>query len=266
MSLKLFMGGRPHSDALGVGGATAPFERGKASARSHVRIDSIQPPMSQKECVWRDMLAELPHDLQGHVWGLYTEGLHDRYTARQQHAIHAANSLLAQVDALCDAPSRDYLLDWIAHMLKFPATKPSRAVVLIGEERGGMDMLLTLLSRLVPTLQTREPRRDVFGHRNLEMARLIVIDEPARLHMPSLKALLTEHRLTLREGRSIASQHRVMLTLPEPRASLEDARRFFPIHCTGGGSMEALRAVLTDALAMQALCKLLMDRPVPERF
>ena len=217
------------------------------------------------------MLAELPYDLQGHVWGLYTEGLKDRYTARQQRAIQAATSLLAQLDALCDVPSRDYLLDWIAHMLKFPTTKPSKAVVLIGEERGGMDMLITLLSRLVPTLQTREPRRDVFGHRNLEMAHLVgVIDEPARLHMPSLKLLLTDHLLAVREGRSkyvsIASQHRVMLTLLEPRASLEDARRFFPIHCTGGGSAAALHAVLTDALAMRALWQLLMARPVPERL
>ena len=156
----------------------------------------------------------------------------------------------------------------MAHMLKHPTAKPTRAVVLIGEERGGVDMLLMLLSRLVPTLQTREPRRDVFGHRNLEAARLVVIDEPARLHVPSLKALLADRRLALREaeGRSIASQHRVMLTLLEPRASLEDARRFFPIHCTGGGSAAALHAVLTDALAMRALWQLLMARPVPERL
>ena len=154
------------------------------------------------------MIAELPHDIQSHVWDLYTEALHDRYTARHQRAIEAATSLLAQVDVLCDHNSCTYLLDWIAHMLKIPSAKPSKAIVLIGDERGGIDMLLTLISRLVPTLQTRDPRRDVFGHRNLEMAQLIVIDEPTRLHMPSLKALLSETHLVLREGRSIASYHR----------------------------------------------------------
>ena len=46
--------------------------------------------------------------------------------------------------------SRDYLLDWMSHMLKHPTTKPTRAVlgavVLIGEERGGVDMLITLIT------------------------------------------------------------------------------------------------------------------------
>jgi hypothetical protein len=206
------------------------------------------------------------------VWDLYTEGLHDRHVARHQRAIEAATSLLAQINVLCDhVPSREYLLDWIAHMLKFPDAKPTRAIVLIGEERSGMDMLITLLSRIVPTLQTRDPRRDVFGHPTLGMAQLVVLDEPARLHMPSLKSLLHDQNLVVRDGRStsyrcIPSHHRTILTLPEPRASLEDGRRFVPIHCAGGQNTTALYDVLTDARAMHALCQLLMSRSVPERF
>ena len=212
------------------------------------------------------MITQLPHDLQHHVWDLYTGGLHDRYTARHQRAVAAAASLLAQVDLLCeDAPSRDYLLDWMAHMLRFPHAKPTRALVLIGEDRDGIDQLLILLSRLAPTLQTREPRRDVFGHRNLEMVRLIVLDNPARLHLPSLKSLVSNAAL-LSGDRVLPSYHRVVLVIPELRASLANNRRLVNIHCTRGGSEEALRDVLLDTLAMKALRQLLIDRPVPEHF
>ena len=214
------------------------------------------------------MIAQLPHDLQRRVWDLYTRGLRERYAARARRAI---DSLLAQMDP----PWREYLLDWMAHMLHFPHAKPHRALVLIGEERGGIDVLLALLSRLVPTLHTREPRRDLFarhGHfrHHLEMARLIVLDNPTRLntHIGWLKSLLRDREHLIRWPRAgftvMQSNHRIMLLLSEARAaelssvSLAE-HTFVNIHCSGGTG--AVHEALADTAALDALRQLLMSRP-----
>ena len=97
------------------------------------------------------------------------------------------------------------------------------------------------------------------------MVRLIVLDNPARLHLPSLKSLVSNAAL-LSGDRVLPSYHRVVLVIPELRASLANNRRLVNIHCTRGGSEEALRDVLLDTLAMKALRQLLIDRPVPEHF
>ena len=77
-------------------------------------------------------------------------------------------------------------------------------------------MLITLLSRLVATLQTHDPR-DVYGRRNAQMAeaKLVVIEEAETLSLPALKSLITEPQLTIRERgrpRQLPSSHGLLLT------------------------------------------------------
>ena len=162
------------------------------------------------------MIAALPHDVQAHVWDLYMDGLQTRIDERHRRA---ATKVVEQIAVLCnhDAAACGYLLDWAAHMLQHPADKPGVAVVLVGRESCGKNMLVHLLSRLVPTLHTRDPRRDVYGRHNplMAQAQLVVIEDAARIHAPSFKSLLSDETIIIRERhrphRVAPSCHRVLL-------------------------------------------------------
>ena len=217
------------------------------------------------------MIAELPHDVQGHIWDAYTDGLELRIADRHRQA---ASKVIEQIDVLCnrDAAAREHLLDWIAHMLQHPTVKPGRAIVLVGREGCGKRMLVNLLSRLVPTLLTSDPRRDVYGRYNslLEAAQLVVIEDAERVHLPSIKATVSHDSVLINEryrpARQITSYHRVMLLMKERKPWMSDARRFYPIQCTemcmGTAEMaNALREVVTTP-AIDALREVLSARPV----
>ena len=215
------------------------------------------------------MIAELPHDVQGHVWDMYTEDLHRRIDDRHRHA---ATKVVDYVGMLCndDAAARDYLLDWTAHMLQHPDVKPSKGIVLVGRENCGKTMLVHLLSRLIPTLYTNNPRRDVYGRHNglMEITQLVVIEDAERLHLPSLKSIITDPFVTIRgrhAARVVPSSHRTLLLVSELQASLFD-RRFYPIHCTeecmgDPETIESLRHIFSTP-ALDALRAMLLARPV----
>ena len=200
------------------------------------------------------MIADLPQDIQSHVWDIFTESLHERQ--RQ----HERQVLFDRIDSLCDhdTAAREYLLDWMAHMVQFPHHKPAKAVVLVGHCHRSKDFLITVLTRLVPTLHTSDPRRDVYGKQNglMEGTRLVVIEDAKRLHIPDLKSLISDSDIVIRErgrgDRLVPSSHRVVLTIDTMRAGF-DKRRFFPIHCS---------PVPSDCVSLDLVRELLLSRPV----
>lgn len=212
------------------------------------------------------MIAALPHDLQECVWESYTAGLHERRLARHPRvAARALENILALCDG--DAEACDYLLDWIAHMLLHPDVKPSRGVALVGGEGANKCVLTTLLSRLVPTLVTHDPR-DVVGKHNARMvvARLVVLQEPHRPGSPALKQLLSDSTLVVHDPfeRAVPSSHRLLLTAE----AMPAARSLRVIRCTDRslGTHSGLLHELLTTPALDALRQLLLARPVPARF
>ena len=215
------------------------------------------------------MIAELPHDVQGHVWEMYTEDLHRRIDDRNRRA---ATRVIDYIGVLCnhDAAARDYLLDWTAHMLQHPDVKPSKGIVLVGREDFGKTMLVHLLCRLIPTLCTNDPRRDVYGRCNtlMESTQLVVIENAERLHIPAVKSIITNPLVTIRgrqATRVVPSAHRTLLIVSELQASLGD-RRFYPIHCTeecmnDPETIETLRRIFTSP-CLDALREMLLARTV----
>ena len=76
------------------------------------------------------MIAELPLDIQGHVWDLYTVGLHARVEERHRRV---AVTALEHILFLCnnDAAACNFL--WMAHMLRHPLIKPAKAPDMLSE-------------------------------------------------------------------------------------------------------------------------------------
>jgi len=217
------------------------------------------------------MIAALPHDVQGHVWDLYRGGLHSRIRERHRHV---ASKVVEQIGVLCnkDAEARDYLLDWLAHLLQEPGTKPGKAIALVGREGCGKRMLINFISRLAPTLYTDDPQREVYGRFNatMELARLVVIDGWEKVNVHKLKSLISDDSIAIRERqgplRSATSHHRVMLLVDEMPHSLQGARRVYPIHCTEAcmGSEENAAALheLVTTPALDALREMLTSRRI----
>jgi hypothetical protein len=214
------------------------------------------------------MIAELPQDVQGHVWEIYTTGLRSRMERPRQ----VAEQVLEQIGALCNGDATT-LLDWMASMLQHPAVKPRKAIVLAGRESSGKDNLIALLTRLVPTLHTREPRLHVYGRWNalMEQARLVVIeDADQNRNMAALKSLISDETVAVHPDRGqpmrvIHSTHRVLLTVDSVQPSLSH-RRFDVIHCTDefmktAQHSDVLRELCTTS-ALDELRKLLLDRRV----
>ena len=214
------------------------------------------------------MIADLPHDVQGHVWEAYREGLHAR---ANMHCQRVAAQIIDHIRVLCndDRASCEHLLDWMAHMLQHPAVKPRRAVLLLGHEPCGKIMLVNLLSRLVPLLETRDPRADVLGKYNplMEGALLVVMDEPERLPREQLAHLISDTTLQIRRfrrnARILPSHHRFLLLAAE---SSRADRRVFTIQCSEecmGGNEKFLTEVFTTN-ALDTFRDFLLSRAVPE--
>ena len=209
------------------------------------------------------MIADLPHDAQGVVWDAFTEGLRERQRGRRRRL---AATLLECVDALCDreAAARECLLDWMAHLVQHPSHKPSKAIVLVGHERCGMNIVVTLLSRLVPTLQTHDARRHVFGSYNgvVSSVDLLVVESADQPQIEKLRTLLTRTHLSVGSLRDVPSSHHVLLTVDEWH---EPSRHFLPIRCSPHclrGHAAVLREVLTTPGALDEVRALLRARPL----
>lgn len=211
------------------------------------------------------MIHALPHDVQELVWDAFKEGVHARL--RERHRRLAA-TLLEQVDALCDhdAAARDFVLDWVAHMLKWPEHKPHKALVLVGRERCGKNALVALLSRLVPTLQTHDARRHVFGRYNAPMAsaRLVVLEDAAwRQSAGPIKSLICDTHLVVGGVYVEPSSHRVLMMADECPTDPTFHGRCVPVHCSGAQDLAAvLYEVLTTPGALDEVRALLLARPV----
>ena len=216
------------------------------------------------------MIADLPHDVQYHVWDMYTEELNQRLGGRHYRD---ANNIIRYICVLCnqDTAVLDYLLDWVAHILQYPDLKPSKAIVLAGREGWGKTMLVHLLARLIPTLYTNDPRHDVYGRQNalMEFTQLVVIEDAERLHLPDLRGIISNQLVTIRgmhPPRNVPSSHRMLIIVKELQASLTCTRTFYPIHCTeecmwDPVTMDGLRRIVTPP-AINALRDILLARDV----
>ena len=213
------------------------------------------------------MIAELPHDVQNFVWDTFTVGINDR---REMWRTRVIEGLLHHLDALCggDVGTREYLLDWLAHLVQFPNKKPTRALLLVGNEESGKYLLITLISRLVPTLQTQDPRQDVYGKFNplMETVKVVVLENVNRPNLSALASLISDNDINIRKRGSsalIPSYHRVLLTVGEMRGSIS-GRRFLPIYC----SEERIQCPLEllTRVAIETLREVLLSRRVGDEI
>ena len=167
-------------------------------------------------------------------------------------------SALDYLDVLCggDADAREYLIEWLSHLLKYPNTKPRRALALVGRAPSFLD----LLSQLVPIVEVHDSiHADWRSLPSLESARVVVAHPPNS--SSKLRALLSadviERRRPQQPSRIVRSFHRVLII--SGRELWEGERSVETIVCTGDDAIKVptLRAV-------EALRGWLMRRPVKE--
>lgn len=130
------------------------------------------------------MLERLPYDLREYTFELYLDGLRARMHERDDFVTRL-------IGALCqDKQEREPLRRWLADAVA--GRQPGVALALVGREECGKRILVTLLSRLAPTMLTRDLRAN---------ASVIVHEGP----------VVRPRRL-----KRMAAQHRIVLLLDEP--------------------------------------------------
>jgi phage/plasmid-associated DNA primase len=160
----------------------------------------------------------------------------------------AADKILKHIMILCNHQKEvyDYIILWIAHMLKYPSKK-SIVPTFISKQGAGKGTLMKLLSKLLGekrVLETTTPSRDVWGNFNGMMPTkfLINLNELSRKEtMESegrIKALITDPTLTINSKGvnqyEIQSYHRFIITTnnEQPIATSDDDRRNLIIRCS----------------------------------
>jgi hypothetical protein len=138
----------------------------------------------------------------------------------------AEEFILNHLRILCnhDEGAFEYLRDWIAQMIQFPAIKTT-CPVLISEEGAGKGTLVHLLKRMLgerKVFETTAPGRDVWGDFNGRMcdAFLVIPNELSKKETLEnegrIKGLITDQSLTINaKGKGqfdIVSYHRFLIT------------------------------------------------------
>jgi len=101
--------------------------------------------------------------------------------------------------------TKEYMLDWIAHMFQYPEQKTTMPTI-VSAEGAGKGTLMDILAAMMgghKVYQTTTPSREVFGNFNSPMSDAFLVNlnevSPAEMKGSSgqLKALITDNQLTI---------------------------------------------------------------------
>lgn len=214
-------------------------------------------------------ILQLPTDLQESIWEAYCVGLRERCTPKY------VTLLLDQLHALMPGHAHR-VLDWMAHMLKYPNVKPARGVVLVGPPGCGMSLLADLLTLLLG--QENVSRSTTLRTARLDGTTLVHIDDcNLRDELEDAVGLLTTQTIAVstspgQDPRFFPSKHRVLVTsnIVPPLLHHSNAfhERFVLIPCGSVQHPADFHATMNDPVKIAALRKHLMKRPEspPELF
>jgi hypothetical protein len=188
---------------------------------------------------------------------------------------------------LCDndVAIANYLEQWIAQMLQFPAVK-SNCPILISKEGAGKGTLLTLLKKMVGEskyFETANPNRDVWGQFNTAMADcyLVNLNEIGKKDTADflglIKALIVDNELTINTkgvpAYKIQSYHHWIMTtnVEDPMPSTKDDRRFWIIRssdklCGNKEYFDECYALLNDPNVIRTMFDYFMGLPDIQDF
>jgi hypothetical protein len=162
--------------------------------------------------------------------------------------IYARDLILKHIMILCnhDDNCYNYILKWIAHLLKYPDQKAHMITFLSGQG-GGKGCLMKLLERIIGTqkyFQTTKPERDVWGNFNGIMLykMLVNINELSKKKAldadDDIKGLITDETIVINQKNInqivLKSFHRFIITTNnlETIKLPEDDRRNVVIKCS----------------------------------
>lgn len=188
---------------------------------------------------------------------------------------------------LCDndVAIANYLEQWIAQMLQFPAVK-SNCPILISKEGAGKGTLLMLLKKMVGEnkyFETANPARDVWGQFNTPMADcyLVNLNEIGKKDTADflglIKALIVDNELTINTKgvpayKLISHHHWIMTTnVEDPMPTTKDDRRFWIIRssdklCGNKEYFDECYALLNDPDVIRTMFDYFMGLPDIQDF
>lgn len=166
-------------------------------------------------------------------------------------------TLLNHVSTLVDVTRRNspihILLDWIARLLKYPDTKPERAIVLVGP---GKSLLVKLIGRLVGEDKVLTTTDDRVKYGEVENVRLIHFQDFEWRAIPRLNSLISDDVV-----HGVINTTGVIITTNV--APSEHARRLFVIEVGAQLSTDFYRefeAAIEDPRAIDGLRAFLVAR------
>lgn len=114
----------------------------------------------------------------------------------------------------------NYIIEWIAHMIQFPAQKTTMLVI-VGEEGNGKGTFLNMIAKMIGSnkyMESTQPERDVWGNFNGQMSQsyFVHLSELNKKQtadaMDIIKGLITDTALTInqkgKDSYPIDSYHR----------------------------------------------------------
>jgi len=139
------------------------------------------------------------------MWTDFLITQHDNYTKSEA----AIERFVDLVDILSghQETTREYMLDWIAHIFQYPEQKTTMPTI-VSAEGAGKGTLMDILTGMMgqnKVYQTTTPSREVFGNFNGPMsdAFLVNLNEVSASEMKGssgkLKALITDNQMTINE-------------------------------------------------------------------
>jgi hypothetical protein len=191
------------------------------------------------------------------------------------------------IKILCDndIPIFECILDWVAHILQYPAKK-SIIPTFISKQGAGKGTFMELLARLIgrkQVLMTAHPSRDAWGDFNALMQSVLLVNLNEMSKKETLesegriKALITDPTLTINsKGINqyvIKSYHRFIITTnnEDPVKTSKDDRRNLIIRSSDekmgdNEYFKKLYALLEDDDVIRTIGADLMKRTVPANF
>ena len=171
------------------------------------------------------MIANLPCDIQSHVFDIYKANLRERYE-------RSCNYILDMIHASC-VEDAEFLIGYMRQMVQNPSTKPHFALVLTGEFA---QVVASLLCKVVGGGKSVTGDSSLFGRFNgrLRDKTLVVIQSRMtdRL-LGEVKGMLSSPTIVIEERYRnvvrIPSYHRIVL-ISQTQIS-DRSRRFHTVEC-----------------------------------
>jgi hypothetical protein len=185
-----------------------------------------------------------PHPLvpPKNMYNLWTPFECEKYDTPYEKNEEALQLILNHIKILCNNEDEvsNYFINWIGHMIQFPAIKNGVSPVLISKQGGGKSTIIRLLAKMLgdsKCFETTTPSRDVWGEFNSMMANAFFVNlnelskKDTAEAESKLKGLITEPKLHI-NGKNqglveIKSYHRFLITTNKEDAvkTSEDDRR-----------------------------------------